>query len=233
MRWIDKTGMRLQLLLHRGREAGRLDAELQDHLKHQIAENLASGMGAEEARQAALRSFGNPTLLREQARESWSWNWVEALIRDVRIGTRTLLRTPGFALTAILVMALGIGANVALFTLVRSVLLRPLPFADQDRLVQVFEARADGRSNPVVSRAWRLRNRLSMTWRARGISFLKWWAQRWDRGICCRCWGLSRRWADSSRPLRISLEPMPRWFLPGDCGSGGTAEIQALWDVTF
>jgi predicted permease len=144
MRWIDKTGMRLQMLLHRGREAGRLDAELQDHLKHQIAENLASGMGAEEARQAALRSFGNPTLLREQARESWSWNWVEALIRDVRIGTRTLLRTPGFALTAILVMALGIGANVALFTLVRSVLLRPLPFADQDRLVQVFEARADG-----------------------------------------------------------------------------------------
>jgi predicted permease len=144
MRWAEKMRMRLQMLMHRGREAKRLEAELQDHLEHQIAENLAAGMGAEEARQAALRSFGNPTLLREQARESWSWNWMEALVRDARIGTRTLLRTPGFALTAILVMALGIGANVALFTLVRSVLLRPLPFENQNRLVEVFEARSDG-----------------------------------------------------------------------------------------
>jgi predicted permease len=144
MRWAEKMRMRLQMLMHRGREAKRLEAELQDHLEHQIAENLAAGMGAEEARQAALRSFGNPTLLREQARESWSWNWMEALVRDARIGTRTLLRTPGFALTAILVMALGIGANVALFTLVRSVLLRPLPFENQNQLVEVFEARSDG-----------------------------------------------------------------------------------------
>jgi predicted permease len=70
--------------------------------------------------------------------------WLEALWRDVRIGARTLLRSPGFAVTAILVMALGIGANVALFTLVRSVLLRPLPFAEQSRLVRIFEAQSDG-----------------------------------------------------------------------------------------
>ncbi len=144
MRLFEKIRMRLQMLLHRGREAGRLDAELEFHLEQQIAENRAAGMSPEEARQAALRVFGNPVVLREQARESWSWNWVEALLRDIRVGARTLLRSPGFALTAILVMALGIGANVALFTLVRSVLLRPLPFADPDQLVGVFEAQSDG-----------------------------------------------------------------------------------------
>ena len=131
-------------MLRRGREAGRLDAELEFHLEQQIAENRAAGMSPEEARQAALRSFGNPVVLREQARESWSWNWVEALLRDIRVGARTLRRSPGFALTAIVVMALGIGANVALFTLVRSVLLRPLPFANPNQLVGVFEAQSDG-----------------------------------------------------------------------------------------
>jgi predicted permease len=132
------------MLLHRGRESGRLDAELEFHLEQQIAENRAAGMSAEDARQAALRVFGNPVALREEARQSWSWNGLEALARDVRIATRTLLRSPGFALTAIMVMALGIGANVALFTLVRSVLLRPLPFAQPGQLVGVFEAQADG-----------------------------------------------------------------------------------------
>jgi predicted permease len=144
MRWMEKIRMRLQMFLHRGRESGRLESELEFHLEQQIAENRAAGMSAEEARQTAMRSFGNPTVLREQARETWSWNGLEALGRDAHIGARTLLRSPGFALTAILVMALGIGANVALFTLVRSVLLRPLPFAEAGRLVGIFEAQSDG-----------------------------------------------------------------------------------------
>ncbi len=140
MRWLDNLQMRLRMLVHRGRESARLDAELQDHLDRQIAENRAAGMSPEEARQAALRSFGNPALLREQTRDSWRWNALESFGRDLRIGTRTLLRSPGFASMAILVMALGIGANVALFTLVRSVLLRPLPFERPNRLVGIFEA---------------------------------------------------------------------------------------------
>jgi putative ABC transport system permease protein len=132
------------MLLHRERESMQLSAELEFHLEQQIAENRAAGMGPLEARQAALRAFGNPVVLREQARESWARNGLEALVRDVRIGTRTLLRSPGFAVTAILIMALGIGANVALFTLVRSVLLRPLPFVEPGRLVGIFEAQSDG-----------------------------------------------------------------------------------------
>jgi predicted permease len=144
MRFLEKVRMRLQMLLHRGRESDRLDAELEFHLEQQIAENRSAGMSPLEARQAALRCFGNPVVLREQARESWSWNGLDALARDIRIATRTLLRSPGFALTAILIMALGIGANVALFTLVRSVLLRPLPFAEPGQLVGIFEAQSDG-----------------------------------------------------------------------------------------
>ena len=69
-------------------------------------------MSPDEARYAALRTFGNPTLLREQARSSWSWNWLEKFLRDLRYGVRTLARSPGFAFTAILVMALGIGATL-------------------------------------------------------------------------------------------------------------------------
>src|SRR5271165_1491137 len=139
MRWLAQLRMRVQMLFLRGKAGARLDDELQFHLERQIAENVAAGMNAEEARYAALRAFGNPALLREQARATWSWGWLESLLRDLRIGVRTLARTPGFAAIAILVMALGIGANVALFTVVRGVLLKPLPFADPDRLVLMYE----------------------------------------------------------------------------------------------
>src|SRR5271168_3332836 len=136
MRWHAKLKMQVVTLLRRDRAGAQLDRELRDHLDRQIEENLAAGMGAEDARYAALRTFGNPALLREQARATWSWTWLELLLRDVRYSLRTLTRTPGFAAIAILVMALGIGGNVALFTIVRSVLLKPLPFADPDRLVR-------------------------------------------------------------------------------------------------
>ena len=127
------------MLFQRSKAAARLDDELSFHLEQQIAENLAAGMSAEEARFAALRSFGNPALLREEARATWSWNWLEAAGREVRYGFRTMGRAPGFAALAILVIALGIGANVALFTVVRGVLLKPLPFKDSGRLVELYE----------------------------------------------------------------------------------------------
>ena len=139
MRWIEKLQIRLQMLFLRGRAAGQLDDELRFHLDQQIAENLAAGMSPDEARHAALRAFGNPAALRDQARETWSWSRVELLLRDARVSARTLSRAPGFALTAIGIIALGIGANVALFTIVRSVLLKPLPFRNPDRLITVYE----------------------------------------------------------------------------------------------
>jgi predicted permease len=139
MRWAQRFRMAILMLFSRKSEKDRLNTEVQFHLDQQIEENLGVGMTPDEARAAALRLFGNPTLLQEEARSTWSWNWLEGLWRDLRYGARTLLRTPGFSFTAILVMALGIGATTSLFTIVRSVLLRPLPFRDPDKLVMLYE----------------------------------------------------------------------------------------------
>ena len=139
MRWLNQLVMQVRMLLFRGMANTQLDKELRFHMEQQIAENQAAGMSDKEARLAALRTFGNPDLVREKTGATWNWNGLDQLLRDVRIGTRTLSRTPGFALVAILITALGIGASVALFTVVRGVLLRPLPFPDSDRLLTLYE----------------------------------------------------------------------------------------------
>jgi predicted permease len=117
-----------------------LERELRSDLELEEEEQQEGGISGEEARYAALRAFGNPTLIREQTRAIWSWNWLQSLARDLRFSLRTLRRTPGFAVIAILVMGLGIGANVGLFTVVRGVLLKPLPFPDPDRLLMLYES---------------------------------------------------------------------------------------------
>ena len=116
-----------------------LERELRSDLELEEEEQQEGGISGEEARYAALRAFGNPTLISEQTRAAWSWNWLESFARDLRLSLRTLSH-PGFTIIAILVMAIGIGANVALFTVVRGVLLKPLPFHDPDRLVMLYEA---------------------------------------------------------------------------------------------
>ncbi|HST09061.1 MAG TPA: ABC transporter permease, partial [Terriglobales bacterium] len=117
-----------------------LERELRSDLELEEEEQREGGVSEEEAPHAALRAFGNPDLISEQALAVWSWNWLESLVRDVRFSLRTLLRSPGFTVIAFVVMALGIGANVALFTVVRGVLLKPLPFHDPDRLMMLYEA---------------------------------------------------------------------------------------------
>ena len=139
MRWLERFRVAMSMLFRRRTATARLNEELEFHLEQQVAENIARGLSPEEARSAALRSFGNPALLRDQARSSWSWNWIESFVHDVRYGARTLSRSPGFSLVAILVIALGIGATTSLFTIVRAVLLKPLPFRDPGKLVMVYE----------------------------------------------------------------------------------------------
>jgi predicted permease len=126
-----------------GKKDADLERELRSDLELEEEEQQENGLSREEARYAAKRAFGNPSLIREQTRAVWSWNWVESLVNDLRYGLRTLSRAPGFTFIAVVVIALGIGANVALFTVVRNVLLKPLPFHDPDRLVFMYEAEKD------------------------------------------------------------------------------------------
>src|SRR6266481_5570067 len=116
-----------------------VERELQSDLELEEEEQREHGLPPEEARHAALRSFGNRTLISEETHAVWRWNGLESLLRDLRISVRTLLRSPGFSIVAVLVMALCIGATTSLFTVVRSVLLSPLPFRDPDRLVMIYE----------------------------------------------------------------------------------------------
>lgn len=137
MRWIYRLRMKTAMFFRRRTAANQLDEELNFHLEHQIAENRAAGMSEQEARLAALRSFGNPTALRDQARETWSWHWLEELFRDARFGLRSLAQAPGFTATAVLSLALGIGAATAIFSVVYAVLMNPYPYKNADRIARL------------------------------------------------------------------------------------------------
>ena len=143
MVWARRFWFKLQSLFRREENAQRLDDEIQFHLEQQIAENIARGLSREEARYAAMRSFGNPTFLKEKTRDTWGWLWLEQFVQDLKHGFRRLLKDRSFALVAVFVLALGIGANTTLFTVVRSVLLKPLPFENPDQLVMLYEQSAD------------------------------------------------------------------------------------------
>jgi hypothetical protein len=134
----------LQTLFHRHRSARRLDDEVQFHLEQQIAENIAAGMSREEARYAAMRAFGNPTFLIEEARDAWGWTALESIGKDFRYALRSLRGSPLFTLTVILSLALGIGANTAIFTLLHASLWRPLPVDDAREIFHLMRASSEG-----------------------------------------------------------------------------------------
>jgi len=116
--------------------------EIESHLRMAAADRVAAGATPEDARRDAMREFGNVPLVADVTRERWGWGWLESLLQDVRFALRQLWKTPGFTVTAILTLALGIGANSAIFTLVNAVLLKNLPVADPKSLVH-FGDRAD------------------------------------------------------------------------------------------
>lgn len=137
MTWTQRVWLKLQSLFRRQRLVDELDDEMQFHLDEQIAENVAAGMSAEQARYVAMRSFGNKTFLKEDTWEAWGWTRFEQLGQDLRFALRQLRKTPGFTATVVLTLALGIGANASIFTLVHAVLMKNLPVADPATLVRV------------------------------------------------------------------------------------------------
>jgi len=137
--------MHLRRFFHHRAHDNELARELEAHLQQAIDEYIAQGVTPEEALRRARIRLGSETRIRE---DIWEWNslvFLESMLRDWRYAARTLARNPGFAIMTIAVLATGLGANAALFTVVHSVLLKPLPFRDPNRLVMLYERSVDPR----------------------------------------------------------------------------------------
>jgi len=128
----------LSRLFNRGRRYDDLSVSIQEHIDLRTEELMDDGMARKEAEQAARREFGNVTLMKERSREEWQWAALESLLADLKLTLRRLRKSPGFAVTVLLTLAIGIGANTAVFSVVNSVLLKPLPYPDSDRLTALW-----------------------------------------------------------------------------------------------
>jgi predicted permease len=145
--WVKVAAARLRAALARKQLEENLDEELRTHLEMLAEENVRQEIPPEEARYAALRSFGGVEQVREACREKRGLPMIDVLAQDLRFGLRQLRRSPGFAMVAALTLALGIGANTAIFSVVNSVLLRPLPYPDAGRLADVYQRTEGGNYN--------------------------------------------------------------------------------------
>src|SRR5579863_8680847 len=145
-----------------------LERELRDHLELEADEHRAAGLPPQQAAYAAHRALGNTLKIEEDVRATWGFQWLETLVQDVRYGLRQLRRSPGFTAVAILTLALGIGANSAVFSAIDAILLRPLPFPAGDQLMSLhqYDSKAKNPASfvaPVRLEDW---NRLNTTFQA-------------------------------------------------------------------
>jgi putative ABC transport system permease protein len=223
-----------------------LDQDIRDYLERETQDNIERGMSPEEAHYAALRKFGNVTRVREETREVWSFLWFEQLWQDVRFGLRMLGKNRGFTTAAVITLALGMGANTAIFSVVSTILIHPLPYSgprlpysDPDRLVWITEywpqlSEIVG-STPVVMPDylhWRAQNQVFQTVAAYG--FGRSGLDLRDKGDLERVAAAGVTW--NFFPMLGVRPALGRSFLPEEDRPGGPPVVilsHALWQRRF
>lgn len=237
--WLYTAPLRLRSLFRRAQVERELDEELRYHLERQIEENIAKGMTPEEARYAALRAMGGVEQRKEECRDMRRVRLIEDLMQDLRYGLRTLRKNPGFTVLAALSLALGIGANTAIFSIVKSVLIQPLPFAQADRLTQPrYQTQAH-----LPQGEWQgwIDRRDLVDWRARSRSFERIGGYRTNAALFLPGDGSPEviRGVDVTYDLLPALGIQPalgRFFLPGEAKPGSDRLIilsDDLWRRRF
>src|SRR5580693_3482023 len=136
MSLVGEFRRRFTMLLHRGRFQRELDEEMRLHVELRRQQQIASGLTPEAARQSAQRRFGNTTRIKEKSHMAWGWDWLETFLHDAGYGLRSMLRTPAITVVALISLALGIGANTAIFSFLDAMMLRSLPVRDPQQLVK-------------------------------------------------------------------------------------------------